>query len=173
MRTCRLVMGLVFIGLLGFACFPAPGAAGQLKLLSAHAGQRPPGLDRNWPEGFHVTPPRTFCRFRVPPQSKWNGGTIEFQTTGGRSIAQEPIRPGTIEKTVPANARILLTKPGVESRMFYIAMENPEVEKDIFYLTSGEFRQDFPHLQQSVVPPHAFRLRDLRKAVRRFDYELK
>jgi hypothetical protein len=83
------------------------------------------------------------------------------------------LRPGTIEKTLPANARILLEKPGVESRMFYIALENPEVEKDISYLTSGEFRNDFPNLQQSVVPPQAFRLDDLRKAVQRFDCELK
>jgi hypothetical protein len=126
-----------------------------------------------WPEGFEIKPAHTLCRFQIPADSKWNGGLIEFQTTDGRLIAQEPIRPGTIEETLPANARIVLKKPGVESRMFYIAMENPEVEKDISYLTSGEFRNDFPHLSQSVVPPQAFRLDDLRKAVQRFDYQLK
>lgn len=126
-----------------------------------------------WPQGFDPMPARTSCRFHIPPDSKWNGGTIDFQTTDGRLISEEPIRPGTIEKTLPANARILLKKPGVESRMFYIAMENPEVEKDISYLTSGEFRKDFPHLRQSVVPPQAFRLGDLRKAVQQFDHELK
>ena len=126
-----------------------------------------------WPEGFEFKPARTSCRFHVPSDSKWNGGTIEFQTTDGRLIGSEPIRPGVIEKILPANARVLLKKTGVASRMFYIAMENLEVEKDISYLTSGEFRRDYPGLKQSVVPPQAFRLDDLRKAVRRFDYELK
>lgn len=126
-----------------------------------------------WPQGFEPTPALTLCRIHVPGDSKWNGGALEFQTTDGRVIAQEPIRPGTIEKIVPADARILLKKSGVESRMFYIAMENLEVEKDISYLTSGEFRKDFPHLPQGVVPPQAFRLDDLRKALQRFDYELK
>jgi hypothetical protein len=126
-----------------------------------------------WPEGFEIKPARTLCRFHIPAGSKWNRGAIEFQTTDGRLIARQSIRPGLIEKTVPANARILLKKPGVASRMFYIAMENAEVEKDISYLTSGEFRKDYPGLQPSVVPPQAFRLDDLRKAVQRFDYELK
>lgn len=126
-----------------------------------------------WPEGFEIKPGRTSCRFHIPSDSKWNGGIIEFQTTDGRVIAREPIRPGLIEKTLPANARILLKKPGLASRTFYIAMENPEIEKDVSYLTSGDFRRDYPGLQQSVVPPRAFRLDDLRKAVKRFDYELK
>jgi hypothetical protein len=126
-----------------------------------------------WPEGFELTQARTLCRIHVPPDSNWNGGVLEFQTANGRMITGVPIRPGIIEKAVPANARILLKKSGVESKMFYIAMENPEVESDISYLTSGEFRKDYADLPQGVVPPQAFRLDDLRKAVRRFDYELK
>lgn len=126
-----------------------------------------------WPEGFEIKPARTLCRFHIPSDSKWNGGAIEFQTTDGRLIARVPIRPGTIEKTVPANARVVLKKPGIESRMFYIAMENPEVEKDLSYLTYGEFRRDYSNLRQSVVPPQAFRLDDLQKAVQQFSYELK
>lgn len=126
-----------------------------------------------WPQGFEITPAQTVCRLHVPADGKWIGGSMEFQTTDGRMIAREPIRSGTIEKTLPANARIVLKKPGIESRMFYIAMENPEVEKDISYLTSGEFRNDFPNLPQSVVPPQAFRLDDLCKAVQHFDYEIK
>lgn len=126
-----------------------------------------------WPDGYESKPARTLCRFHVPPDSKWNGGLIAFQTTEGRSIGQEPIHPGTLERSLPADARVVLKKNGLESRMFYIAMENAEVERDISYLTSGEFRKDFPGIRPSVVPPQAFRLDDLRQAVRRFDYELK
>jgi hypothetical protein len=126
-----------------------------------------------WPEGFEPKPARTLCRLHIPQGSKWNGGVMEFQTTYGGLIAQEPIRPGTIERTVSADARVLLSKPGLASRMFYIAMENLEVERDISYLTSGEFRDDFPNLRQGVVPPAAFRLDDLRNALRQFDFELK
>lgn len=147
MRTCRLVKGLVFIGLLGFACFPAPGAAGQLKLLSAHAGQRPRGLDRSWPAVLTHT---HNWRFR------------EGEKPGNFDAAEQ--------KLAAWRRRLGIKAVGVGSAW------NPqiqEVEKDIFYLTPGEFRQDFPNLQQSVVPPQAFRLDDLRKTVRRFDYELK
>jgi hypothetical protein len=57
--------------------------------------------------------------------------------------------------------------------MFYIAMENAEVEKDISYLSSGDFRKDYPGLLQSVVPPEAFRLESLRHALKRFEYEIR
>lgn len=126
-----------------------------------------------WPKGYESRPANTFCQLHIPSGSKWNGGSVEFQTTDGRLIAKQPIHPGTIERTIPASARIQLKNAGVESRMFYIAIENPKVERDISYLTSGEFREDYPHLQQGVVPPQAFRLDDLRQAVQRFEYELK
>ena len=57
--------------------------------------------------------------------------------------------------------------------MFYIAMENAEVERDISYLSTGEFRKDYPGLPQSVVPPAAFRLESLRQALKRFEYEIR
>jgi hypothetical protein len=67
----------------------------------------------------------------------------------------------------------VLSKEGLRPRMFYIAMENAEVERDISYLSSGEFRKDYPGLQQSVVPPEAFRLDSLREALKRFEYEIR
>jgi hypothetical protein len=57
--------------------------------------------------------------------------------------------------------------------MFYIAMENPAVEKNLSYLIYGEFRKDYPDLKRGVVPPEAFHILDLQRALSAFDYELK
>jgi hypothetical protein len=97
--------------------------------------------------------------------SKWNGGWIEFQTPDGSLISREPIHAGIISASVPANSRIVLSKEGLQSRMFYIAMENAGVEKDISYLVYEEFRRDYPNLLQNVVPPQVFHLQSLRQAV--------
>jgi hypothetical protein len=125
-----------------------------------------------WPQGFRMEPARTACTLHVVAASAWNGGSLEFQTTDGRLIRREPIRPGVITASVPANSRIVLSKTGLKSRMFYIAMENPEVERNLTYLSSGEFRKDYPNLRPGAVPPQAFHLEALREAVRRFDYKL-
>ena len=126
-----------------------------------------------WPRGFHVKAARTSCILHVAADSKWNGGMLEFQTPEGRLIKRTPIRAGTISAAVPANSRIVLSKKGLSSRMFYIAMENANVEKDISYLVYGEFRKDYPSLPAGVVPPEAFHLQSLRHAVQRFEYEIK
>jgi hypothetical protein len=57
--------------------------------------------------------------------------------------------------------------------MFYIAMENADVEKEISYLYSGKFRKDYPGLPQSAVPPEAFHLESLRRALKSFEYEIR
>jgi hypothetical protein len=101
------------------------------------------------------------------------GGSITFETTDGGLIRREAIHPGTISASVPANSRIVLTKMGLDSRMFYIAMENVAVEKLLAYLADGEFRKDYPGLAPGVVPPGAFHLEELRQALRGFDYEIK
>jgi hypothetical protein len=126
-----------------------------------------------WPQGFHPEPVRTSCTLRVVSRSKWIGGWLEFQTAAGRRIRREPIRAGIISASVPADSRIVLSKEGLQSRMFYIAMENADVEKHISYLSSGEFRKDYPGLAQSVVPPAAFHLESLRQALSRFEYEIR
>lgn len=126
-----------------------------------------------WPHGFHPQPARTWCTLRVASGSKWIGGSLEFQTADGQTIRREPIRAGMISLSVPASSRVVLSKTGLGSRMFYIAMENGEVEKDISYLSSGDFRKDYPGLPESVVPPEAFRLESLRQALKRFDYEIR
>jgi hypothetical protein len=126
-----------------------------------------------WPLGFRPEPARTSCRLRVVSGSKWIGGSLEFQTAGGQRIRREPIRAGITSLTVPADSRIVLSKEGHQDRMFYIAMENADVEKDISYLYSGTFRKDYPGLPQSVVPPEAFRLEWLRQALKRFEYEIR
>jgi hypothetical protein len=125
-----------------------------------------------WPHGFHPEPARTSCTLRVASGSKWIGGSLEFQTAGGQRIRREPIHAGIISVTVPADSRIVLSKEGLQSRMFYIAMENADVEKDISYLYSGKFRKDYPGLPQGVVPPEAFRLESLGQALKRFEYEI-
>jgi hypothetical protein len=131
-----------------------------------------------WPKGFHPVPARTSCTLRIASDSKWIGGSLEFQTADGQRIQREPIYvgpndAGIISLSVPADSRVVLSKQGLRSRMFYIAMENAGVEKDISYLYSGEFRKDYPGLPQGVVPPEAFRLDSLRRALRRFEYEIR
>jgi len=126
-----------------------------------------------WPPGFHREPARTLCRLRVALGSRWIGGSLEFQTADGELLRREPIHAGIISLSEPADSRIVLSKKGLQSRMFYIAMENADVEKDIWYLSSGEFRKDYPGLPQSVVPPQAFRLESLREALKRFEYEIR
>ncbi len=126
-----------------------------------------------WPQGFHPAQARTACTFHAAPDSAWRGGTIELQTTDGQLIRRETIGTQTIAATIPANARVVLKKEGLKPRMFYIAMENAEVEKDLDYLEYGEFRKDYPNLPRAVVPPQAFHLEDLRRAVQHFDYEIR
>ena len=126
-----------------------------------------------WPQGFHPEPARTSCTVRVASGSKWIGGSLEFQTADGQRIRREPIRAGIVSLSVPADSRIVLSKEGLQSWMFYIAMENADVEKDISYLYSGEFRKDYPGLPQSVVPPEAFRLESLRRVLKRFECEIR
>ena len=126
-----------------------------------------------WPQGFHPQPARTRCTLHVSSGSKWIGGALEFQTAEGQSITRESIRAGSISLLLPADARIVLSKEGLHSRMFYIAMENAEVEKDISYLSTGEFRKDYPGLPQGVVPPEAFRLESLRQALKGFEYQIR
>jgi hypothetical protein len=125
------------------------------------------------PQGFHPEAARTSCRLRVASGSKWIGGSLEFQTVDGQVIRREPIHAGIISLSVPADARIVLSKEGLPSRMFYIAMENADVEQDLSYLYSGKFRKDYPGLPQSVVPPEAFHLESLRQALTRFEYEIR
>ncbi|HEY7095091.1 MAG TPA: hypothetical protein VH437_00070 [Terriglobales bacterium] len=125
-----------------------------------------------WPEYFHPAAARTACTLHVASSSKWNGGLLEFQTADGRLIAREPIHPGVIQRSVPASSRVVLSKSGLATRMFYIAMENLEIEKDISYLRYGEFRKDYPNVPERGVPPEAFHLAHLRQVVRSFNYEL-
>jgi hypothetical protein len=126
-----------------------------------------------WPQDFQPKPAHTACTLRVAPGSKWIGGSLEFQTADGQRIRREPIHAGIISASVPADTRVVLSKQGLLPRMFYIAMENADVERNISYLTSGEFRKDYPDLPQSVVPPQAFHLEALRQALKRFDYEIR
>ena len=100
------------------------------------------------------------------------GGSIEFQRGDGSPIKRQTVQIGAMRITLPANARILLSKPGQGDWNFSIAMENDAVERLLSYLTSGEFRNDYPKLHQGEVPPEAFRIAELRKALQNFDYTL-
>jgi hypothetical protein len=90
----------------------------------------------------------------------------------GTPIGSRKVTPGTMQITLPANARIRVKKAGQREWNFSIAMENNAVENILSYLTSGAFRRDHPNLQQGQVPPEAFRLPDLKKALATFDYTL-
>jgi hypothetical protein len=124
------------------------------------------------PLGFQAPPVLTACSLAVPSTSRWIGGTIEFQQLEGTMIERRKVTPGTMHITLPANARILLKKPGQPDWNFSIAMENDAVEKLLLYLTSGRFRKDYPKLQQGQVPPEAFRLQELRRALATFNFKL-
>jgi hypothetical protein len=126
-----------------------------------------------WPAGFAVHPAVTACTFHVPAGGRWNGGVIEFQKTDGALIQRRVISGPTIAVTLPANARVVLHKPGLKERMFYIAMENAAVENNLSYLIDGKFRNDYPNLHRSQIPPQAFHLPQMREALRTFEYDLK
>jgi len=124
------------------------------------------------PRGFHRAPLRTRCTLHVPGTSRWKGGTIQFQRNDGSLIRHQTVHVGTIRIALPANARILLTNPGQADWSFSIAMENSAAERLLSYLASGDFRTDYPGLRQGEVPPEAFRLGELKKALAEFDYTL-
>jgi hypothetical protein len=124
------------------------------------------------PPGFHVALIKTSCSFHVPPTSRWVGGTIQFQGPDGHPIEPHKLSPGILRIKLPANARVLLKKPGQNDWNFSIAMENLSVERNLSYLSSGAFRKDYPDLRAGDVPPEAFHLDDLRAALITFDYTL-
>ena len=90
----------------------------------------------------------------------------------GTLIERRKVTPGTMHITLPANARIRLAKASQPEWNFSIAMENDAVENILSYLTSGAFRKDYPNLQPGEVPPEAFRLLEMKKAMATFDYTL-
>ncbi len=123
------------------------------------------------PAGFQVPKMQTSCTLRVPNASRWLGGTIEF-LADGRRIKSDKISSGVIRITLPANARIVLSKRGQADSRFSIAMENAAVEKLLSYISSGSFRHDYPHLREGEVPPEVFHLDEFRNALADFDYTL-
>jgi hypothetical protein len=126
-----------------------------------------------WPADFQTRPAQTSCALRVAAESRWIGGTAEFQQADGSLIERRPVEPGVIRITLPASARVVLKKQGQKDRTFYIAMENSEVEKNLSYLIYGEFRNDYPNLRRGQIPAEAFHLPQLREALRTFEYDLK
>lgn len=124
------------------------------------------------PAGFRLGTASTSFRIRVARDSRWVGGEIEFQTPAGSLILRHPVTAGTIEDSVPADARMVVRTTGMRALSFFIATENPEVEKLIQPLVHGEFRREHPGLKGSEVPVQAFRLPELREAVKRFEYAL-
>lgn len=124
------------------------------------------------PPGFHPSTPQTSCVLHVSSTSRWLGGTIAFTHTDGSPISTRKVSPGIIRITLPANARITLRKRGQPATSFFIAMENPAVEKQLSYLTNGRFRDDYPQLRPGEVPTQAFHLEELKKALAVFDYAL-
>jgi hypothetical protein len=124
------------------------------------------------PPGFHRARLQTRCTLHVPRTSPWIAGSIEFQRNDGSLIRRQTVVTGIMRITLPADARILLSKPGQSDWNFAIAMENDAVERLLSYLISGEFRKDYSGLGQGEVPPEAFRLGELKKALAEFDYTL-
>ena len=124
------------------------------------------------PPGFHPAPAQTRCTLHVPGTSRWIGGTIAFQRNDGSVVKRQKVHAGVMRITLPANARIQLTRAGQADWSFTIAMENAAVEKLPSYLTSGEFRIDYPGLRPGEVPREAFRLMELKSALAEFDYTL-
>lgn len=125
-----------------------------------------------YPAGFHVSGIQTRCVLHVPARSRWLGGTIEFQDKDGQVIHIHKVSPGAIRVTLPANARVVLKKAGRADQAFYISMENARVEKLLSYLTSGQFRNDYPNLKQGQVPPEAFHVHEIRTVLATFDYTI-
>jgi hypothetical protein len=99
------------------------------------------------PRGFGFQPVRTECTIQVQPGSAWEGGTLEFQSEGWEAIARHPIRAGAVKSTQSTPAAGLPVTRGVPSGL----------------------RQAGP----GNVPPAAFRLGEMREALRLFVHILR
>jgi hypothetical protein len=139
------------------------------KTVQYHAVTNPVYLH---PPGFRMAPATTACRIRVPSESSWVGGSLEFQDPSGRTIRRHNIRAGEIRESVPADTQLLLRKNGTPDLRFFIALENEVVQKRLIYLMRGGFRRDYPDIQLSQVPVEAFGLAEIRDALRNFTYSL-
>lgn len=124
------------------------------------------------PSGFHYGAATTACRIRFGPSSPWLGGGLEFQDPRGNSIGRQAVREGEVEESVPADSQVVLQKSGRRDLRFFIALENPAVQKRLLYLMHGDFRRDYPGIRPSQVPPEAFGLAGIRSALRSFSYTL-
>ncbi len=122
--------------------------------------------------GFRVSKVQTTLTLHVPATSRWIGGTIEFLDGDGRHIQSRQLTSSKISIRLPADARVIVRKQGQADLSFSIALENPAVEGLLAYLTSGRFRGDYPNLKEGQVPPEAFRLAELKRALARLDYTL-
>ncbi|MBC8453592.1 CehA/McbA family metallohydrolase [PVC group bacterium] len=116
------------------------------------------------PRGYRFVPVTTDFTLHVTVGSEWVGENVEFQHANGEMIERANIdKPGDIDITLPASARVVLKKENSEKKMFYIAMENKAVWDNIKYLSTGEFLKDYPDAVPGEVPPDAFRLEKMKR----------
>ncbi|MDP6503623.1 MAG: hypothetical protein QF886_08415 [Planctomycetota bacterium] len=166
--------------------FDLPGSAGPSYIVVRGFGEKDDPNDADYrrvirmvltnpvylhPSGFRFAPASTDYILNIHPRSPWIGGSLIFECADGAEIESFKIRPGEISRHLPASARVRLVKEQ-EERMFYIAMENDDVQALLRYLWRGEFRRDYPETIGGEVPYQAWRLDDMRRALSRCRYEI-
>ncbi len=124
------------------------------------------------PAGFRVEPVTTDMTLAIGADSPWLGGEIAIEAADGRVIERARVEPGEVRREVPANARVRLTKDGRAERLFYIAVENESAQELLRYLYDGEFLADYPDTVPGEVPAEAFRIDEMREALRAFRFAL-
>jgi hypothetical protein len=124
------------------------------------------------PEGFQPGPVQTDMTLTVRGDSPWLGGQLAIQRANGDVLERLDVQPGPLERTVPANARIHLSKDGREDRLFYIAVENERAQQLLRYLYEGQFLQDHPDTPPGRVPAEAFDVAAMTQALRTFRHAI-
>lgn len=124
------------------------------------------------PRGYRFKPVEPDCRLRFAADSPWVGGTVRLETAVGELIEERSVVPDTLRVTLPASSRIRLRADSGEERMFYIAMENGNVQTLLRYLHDGEFLRDYPRMNPGEVPAEAFRMSEMAEALSSFSMAL-
>lgn len=122
----------------------------------------PPG------RGF-AAPATTRVRVTVREGSRFQGGEIRFEGPAGDVLSRAIARAGTFTETLPATSRVTMVATNDFSVTDSLANSSERVIELQRYLYRGRFLRDFPKCGAGSVPPEAWKIDDLRDAMREMD----
>ena len=93
------------------------------------------------------------------------GALLRILAADGDTLDTAVIPSETTTLTLPASARLEMTRQDGSVRDIPISMANAKVRALMDYLADGHFREDFPSLKPGEVPAAAFRFDEMREAI--------